>query len=72
LSGAWLDGMTHQVERFGVTVTPALAEIMGGSPAAAIEQALSWIDDHGGSAAYLRSGGLTVDELEALKARATA
>jgi protein-tyrosine phosphatase len=71
LSGAWLDSMTAMVEKFGVTVTPDLAEIMGGSPPAAIEQALAWLDDHGGSAAYLESGGLTGDELGALRARFT-
>ncbi|MET0297607.1 MAG: tyrosine-protein phosphatase [Microbacterium sp.] len=69
LSGAWLDAMKRQVERFGVVITPALAEIMGGTPPAAIEQALAWVDAQGGSAAYLRSGGLTEDELAALRSR---
>lgn len=69
LSGAWLDAMKHQVERFGVDITPGLAEIMGGTPPAAIEQALAWVDAHGGSAAYLQSGGLTDDELAQLRTR---
>ncbi|WP_439592737.1 tyrosine-protein phosphatase [Microbacterium sp.] len=67
LEGAWLDGMTAMVEKFGVTVTPELAEMMGGSPPAAIEEALAWLDAHGGSAAYLRSGGLTDTELAAFR-----
>jgi protein-tyrosine phosphatase len=51
-------------------ITPALAELIGGSPPAAIESALSWVDStHGGSAGYLRSGGLTNAELTALQAR---
>lgn len=69
LSGAWLDAMKRTVERFGIVVTPALEEIMGGSPASAIEQTLASVDEQGGSAAYLQSGGLTDDELAALRAR---
>jgi protein-tyrosine phosphatase len=69
LSGAWFDAMTHSIERFGVTVTPPLAELIGGSPADAIEQALAWVDQRGGSAAYLQSGGLADAELAGLRAR---
>lgn len=70
LSGAWLDAMMRPIERFGIEVTPALAELIGGSPPEAIESALAWMDaTHGGSAAYLRSGGLTDDELAALRSR---
>lgn len=70
LSGAWLEAMTRPIERFGVTITPALAELIGGSPPAAIETALDWVDaTYGDAAAYLRSGGLTDDELTALRAR---
>ncbi|MDN3497213.1 tyrosine-protein phosphatase [Planococcus sp. APC 4015] len=69
LSGQWLDAMTAMVERFGVAVTPELAEIMGGSPASAIESALAWVDGQGGAAAYLQSGGLTDSELAAFRAR---
>ncbi len=69
LSGPWLDAMTHSVTRFGVTVSPELAVLMGGSPAAEIEQALAWIDARGGSAAYLQSGGLTDAELVGLRQR---
>ncbi len=70
LSGPWLDAMLRPIERFGVPITPALAELIGGSPPAAIEAALDWVDaTHGGSAAYLRSGGLTDAELASLRAR---
>jgi protein-tyrosine phosphatase len=71
LSGAWLDAMTATIERFGVTVTPELAVIIGGSPASAIEQALAAVDADGGSHAYLRGGGLTDDELSRLVSRLT-
>ncbi len=72
LRGPWLDALTRPIERFGVAITPALAELIGGSPPAAIEAALAWVDaTHGDSAAYLRSGGLTDAELAALRARLT-
>lgn len=71
LSGPWMDAMTHSIERFGVTVTPPLAELIGGSPAEAIEQALARVDAGGGSAAYLQAGGLTDTELTALRERFT-
>lgn len=71
LGGAWLERMTGMVRMMGVEVTPPLAELMGGTPPAAIEQALGWLDDRGGSAAYLASGGLTDAELDGLRARLT-
>lgn len=72
LGSAWLAHMELLVRDVGVTVTPELAEIMGGSPAAAIESVLTWLDAHGGALAFLRSGGLTADEADALRARLTA
>ena len=69
LSGAWLDHMTGMIRKMGVTVTPGLAEIVGGTPPAAIERALAWVDARGGSAAYLADGGLTEAELAGLRAR---
>jgi protein-tyrosine phosphatase len=73
LAGPWADAMYAQVERSGVPLTPAVKDIVAKTPAAAIEQALAWIDEHWGSSAdYLRSGGLTADELVALRTRLTA
>lgn len=72
LAGAWFDRMKGMVTAMGVEVTPSLAELMGGSPRAAIEEALAWVDAQGGSAAYLRTGGLTDAELDALRERLTA
>ena len=71
LAGAWLHGMEAVITQLGVPMTPALLELVGGSPAPAIEQALSWVDERGGSAAYLASGGLGDDDLAALRARLT-
>ena len=72
LAGAWADGMFAMIAMLGVPRTPALEELMAGTPAAAINEALTWVDrEHGGSAGYLRSGGLTAEELAALRARLT-
>ncbi len=70
LAGAWADGMLGMIEGFGMPVTPSLRELATGTPAAAMERTLAGLDaEHGGSAQYLRSGGLTDDELGALRER---
>lgn len=71
LGGEWLDGMKREISKTGLEMTPALLEMLGGSPASAMEQVLSWLDAHGGAAAYLQSGGLTDAELAALRERFT-
>ncbi|WP_162248472.1 tyrosine-protein phosphatase [Microbacterium sp. Root61] len=73
LAGPWADRMFAMVTSMGLPITPALETLIAGSPPEAIEQALAWIEaTHGGSAAYLQSGGLTDDELAALRRRLTA
>lgn len=72
LAGPWADRMLGMVAQLGAPLTPQLTTLIAGSPASAIEEALAWVDDHGGSAAYLRSGGLTAAELAALRTRLTA
>ena len=72
LGGEWLTHMEKLVRELGVPLTPALTEIMGGSPASAIESVLTWIDEHGGAAGYLRSGGLSDEAASALRARLSA
>lgn len=70
LAGPWADGMLAVISGIGAPLTPSLTELVTGTPAAAIEDALAWADaEHGGAAAYLQSGGLTDDELAALRAR---
>lgn len=72
LSGAWAEGMYALITRMGVPLSPELRELVAGAPSGAIESALSWVDgEHGGSSAYLRSGGLTEHELSALRGRLT-
>jgi len=56
------------IEGMGVPVTPALRVLATESPASAIESALDWVaEQHGDAAAYLRSGGMTDDEVTALR-----
>ncbi|MCR2783708.1 MULTISPECIES: tyrosine-protein phosphatase [unclassified Microbacterium] len=72
LVGPWADRMLGTVAAMGVPLTPALTTLVAGSPASAIEEALAWVHAQGGAAAYLGTGGLTDDELTALRARLTA
>ncbi|SFS15321.1 protein-tyrosine phosphatase [Microbacterium sp. cf046] len=70
LAGPWADRMRSMVTGMGVPLTPAIDALLTSTPAEAIEQALAWVDqEHGGSAAYLRSGGLSDAELTSLRAR---
>ncbi len=70
LSGAWAERMFTMIAAMGVPRTAALDELIAATPAAAIAEALAWVDrEHGGSAAYLGSGGLSDLELAALRSR---
>ncbi|MGP6172503.1 tyrosine-protein phosphatase [Microbacterium sp. A204] len=69
LSGPWADGMLQMVSSMGVPLTPELETLVTGTPPEEIEKALDWVDAHGGAADYLRSGGLTDDELAGLRTR---
>ncbi|MAP63821.1 MAG: hypothetical protein CMH34_08785 [Microbacterium sp.] len=72
LAGPWAEAMIREVEAFGIPITPSLRTMLCGTPPAAIEQAMDWVDEHGGATAYLMSGGLTEPEVEALRARLVA
>ena len=69
LRGEWAEH-THEVVRsFGVDVTPALAELISDSPAAAIESALRRVEEsHGTVLDYLRANGLSEDSIARLRA----
>ncbi|KJL45171.1 MULTISPECIES: tyrosine-protein phosphatase [Microbacterium] len=69
LAGPWAEGMLGTLTSMGVPVTDSLRTLVTRTPPAAIEQALTWVDGKGGSAAYLQSGGLTDAELDALRTR---
>ncbi|MEZ5110060.1 MAG: tyrosine-protein phosphatase [Microbacteriaceae bacterium] len=73
LAGPWAEGMLGMITRMGAPTTPALVQLVTGTPPEAIEQALAWVDEHfGGSVAYLQSGGLTDAQLAALRGRLAA
>lgn len=70
LAGAWADRMFGMIAAMGIPRTPALEELIAQTPASAITTALEWVDrEHGGSAAYLRSGGATEEDLGRLRQR---
>ena len=69
LAGPWADRMLAGIEQMGAPLTPEIRELVTGTPPAAMVQAFAWIDERGGSADYLRSGGLTETELDRLRAR---
>jgi protein-tyrosine phosphatase len=51
-----------------VPLTPSLKTLATESPASAIEAALEWIDaNHGDVSGYLRSGGMTDEEIADLR-----
>jgi protein-tyrosine phosphatase len=72
LDGPWADRMRAMIAAMGVPLTPEIDQLVTGTPPEAIEQALAWLDEQGGSAEYLRGGGLRDEELAALRARLTA
>ncbi len=72
LSGAWAERMFAMITAMGVPRTLELDALVTATPAAAITEALDWVErEHGHSAAYLASGGLTDGEFSALRRRLT-
>ena len=69
LAGEWADRMLTRAETWGVPMVPAITDLVTATPRAAIEAAFAWIDERGGSAAYLLGGGLTPVELDGLRER---
>jgi len=72
LAGEWAERMLARVSGWGVPIVPAVTDLVTATPPAAMEAALAWIDENGGSAAYLAEGGLSDAELDDLRARLTA
>ncbi|GAA5155276.1 hypothetical protein GCM10025768_27840 [Microbacterium pseudoresistens] len=69
LAGTWAQGMLVKFGAMGVPPLPPVVALMTSTPPDAIATALRWLDDQGGSAAYLRGGGLGDEELVALRTR---
>lgn len=66
LAGAWAERMLEGLRRAGIPPLPEIEQLACASPAAAIEAVLAAVDARGGTAAYLREGGLSEEELGAL------
>lgn len=70
LAGPWTERMFGMLQAMGLPRTPALDDLVAATPPVAILTALEWVDaNHDGAAGYLRSGGLTDAELDALRRR---
>ncbi|MFB6610245.1 tyrosine-protein phosphatase [Agromyces sp. NPDC056379] len=67
LAGGFADALTGLITAIGVPLTPRLKTLATEAPASAIEAALDWIEsEHGDASGYLRAGGMTLAEVEAL------
>ncbi|WP_336642210.1 tyrosine-protein phosphatase [Microbacterium sp. USHLN272] len=68
LARGFAASLTQLITAIGVPLTPRLRTLATESPAPAIEAALDWITtEHGGATGYLRSGGMTDDEIAGLR-----
>lgn len=72
LSGPFSDRMLGMLEGYGVALTPQVRELVIGTPASAIEHALAWVDDNGGSRGYLAKAGVSDATLDAVAERLAA
>lgn len=70
LAGPWRERMLRRVRRFGVPITDQLAEVLAGSPPAAMIETLDWLDAaHGGVEPYLTSIGVDPEIQDRIRAR---
>lgn len=70
LRGAWLDAHLEALRANGFPLTPEVEQIIGQSPIAAIERALTAVEQqHGSARDYLRRNGVTDAQVEVLHAR---
>jgi protein-tyrosine phosphatase len=69
LAGEWAEIMLARLKAWGVPLIPAITGLVTATPPEAIKAVFAWLDEQGGSAHYLRSGGLSDDDLSALRER---
>ncbi|MFJ3957153.1 tyrosine-protein phosphatase [Arthrobacter sp. NPDC090010] len=70
LAGPWAERMLSRVSGMVPVMSPAIVEVVSGSPAAAMHSALTTLDaEYGGAAAYLLANGLSSDDLDLLRSR---
>ncbi len=67
LAEGWSKEMLKKMQQAGVPLEPRLVAVVTTTPPEAIEEALRWVDKHHGSSAdYLRHGGLTTKQVDAV------
>lgn len=72
LRGAWFDAHVAALRAHGIDVTPVVEQLVGASPAAALDRTLATVvAARGGALNYLREAGVTDATLERLSARFT-
>lgn len=69
LAGEWAERMLERAKSWGMPLVPAITDLVTATPPQAIETAFAWVDERGGSAEYLRGGGLSDADLDALRER---
>lgn len=68
LSGAWSEAMIANLEKQGLEMNDKLMDLLTASPAGVMESTLETIDaTYGGSVEYLRSGGLSDEDLSGVR-----
>lgn len=69
LAGEWSERMLAAVARTGVPMLPQIVTLVTETPPDAMQTMLTWLDDQGGTVAYLRAAGVADDEFAMLRAR---
>lgn len=70
LAGEWADRMLGMIGGMGIPLTGDVRTLVTRAPGEAITEAMAWVAaEHGDAAGYLRSGGLTDEELAMLRRR---
>lgn len=73
LAGEWSDALFAQLEKYGVEVTPHLAEVLAEAPEPVLRDTFAWIEaEHGGVPGYLASIGIGDDVTASLRTRLAA
>ncbi|BBH70175.1 protein-tyrosine-phosphatase [Actinoplanes sp. OR16] len=69
LAGEWTELMLARLAAWGAPLIPAITDLVTATPPEAIKAVFAWVDERGGSAGYLRGGGLSEADLGALRER---
>ncbi|MEV0900683.1 tyrosine-protein phosphatase [Actinoplanes sp. NPDC049802] len=69
LAGEWTELMLARLKAWGAPLIPAITDLVTATPPEAIKAVFAWLDERGGSARYLRDGGLSDADLGVLRER---